>query len=104
MTTAVTGPLQGQGEAEDSAWKSQASDLVIESEIWWTVLFRQHSIYTMLSNVLKDGFGHAPACLPVRAVPCKEHFEVQGRRRPPEELRRDAGDLDDLGDSDPFAE
>mmetsp|Transcript_2660 Transcript_2660/g.6046 ORF Transcript_2660/g.6046 Transcript_2660/m.6046 type:complete len:361 (+) Transcript_2660:75-1157(+) len=83
VTTTVTGPLQGQGE-EDSAWKSRASDLVMESEIWWTVLFRQHSIYTMLSNVLK------------------EHFEVQGLQgylEPQSEMGPQTGDVDDLNDS-----
>jgi len=54
-TTEVTGPLQGQGDRE-SAWKSGASDLVMESEIWWTVLFRQHSIFTKLSSLLKEDF------------------------------------------------
>ena len=38
VTTDVTGPLQGQGADHDSDWKSGASDLVMESEIWWTVL------------------------------------------------------------------
>lgn len=53
ITTDVTGPLQGQGAGE-SDWKSGASDLVIESEIWWTVLFRQQSIFMTLTSLLKD--------------------------------------------------
>ncbi|CAK9013542.1 unnamed protein product [Durusdinium trenchii] len=55
ITTDVTGPLQGQGAGE-SDWKSGASDLVIESEIWWTVLFRQQSIFMTLTSLLKDHF------------------------------------------------
>ena len=54
VTTDVTGPLQGQGADHDSDWKSGASDLVMESEIWWTVLFRQQSIFLTLSSLLKE--------------------------------------------------
>ena len=54
ITTEVTGPWQGQGESRHADWKSGASDLVMESEIWWTVLFRQQSIFLTLSSLLKD--------------------------------------------------
>lgn len=43
ISTQVTGPLQGEGLGGDQ-WSSKESDLVIESEIWWTVLFRQQRL------------------------------------------------------------
>ena len=55
ISTDVSGPLPGQGAGE-SAWQSGASDLIIESEIWWTVLFRQQSIFISLSSLLKDHY------------------------------------------------